>query len=263
MHTYYISCDGTGTDSVQSIVDEHLGNDLSVFEVMNFSDFDKVCSKILPLVNKGDLVIVDTLTILADNSRMEYKIGSDWKVSYWDFKDKLLTDTYTRNVYAAVSGLIMARLRNFRNMGCRLITTAHERSGADPNIPKSSKIRLPDLNSALTSSLTGSSSVTGRLMIEHEGRMNEDGEYLVRKGGRVLQIGPSDDYYTKVHFDDMWEDEDEPPFPTEIVRPSYPKLQKILGRQITWLTIYGPPGVGKTKFALSHFIDLESRGMGR
>lgn len=196
--------------------------------------------------------------MLADTTRTDFKLGTDPSKSYWKEKDRLVADTYTRNIYDAAGALTMRRLKNLKNLGAHLIVTAHERSGADPALPKSAKIRLPDLNSALCGSLIASSSIAARLTVNHEDEYDDDGNVVLPKGRRLLQVGASEDYLTKVHMDL----EDSIEMPEIITRPSIPKLAKILGFVPEFLTVYAPPGVGKSTFALSHYIDLDGSGIG-
>lgn len=256
--TWLFNSDQNGTDSINSIIAKNQDS-LTVIEVGSYEKFDNISKDLLEDIVPGDLVILDTISMLADTTRTDYKLGTDMTKSYWKDKDRLVTDAVTRNIYGAAGALIMRRLKNFRSMGARIIVTAHERSGYDPNIPKSAKIRIPDVNDDLCKSLTGSSSLVCRLTINHDEVTDEEGNVLLAVGQRLLQIKPSEDYYTKVHMDL----ESSYDLPDVISRPSTTKLAKILGHEPAWMTLYGPPGAGKTTFALSHYLDPEGLGIGK
>jgi hypothetical protein len=255
-HVYYYSCDGSGIDSVQDIIDAN-PKDLTAIEVLHFDQWDQHTQSIVPKIQKGDTVILDTITMFANSTRGDFKLGNDPSVLYWEKRNVYFSDKNYQTNYEAAGQMIMRRLKDLKNVGARIIVTAHEKEKEDQTVVPPIKRRGPDINDALLSNLVGSSSDVARLRVVFEDEFN--GEKLrFKRGQRVLEFGPSEDYISKVHVGLGLSGK----VPSVIIRPSYTKVCKALGKIPSWLTVYGNPGAGKSTFTLSSLIDPNGEGIG-
>jgi len=226
-----------GTDSIQHLVDD---NKIVHIPCPTFKAFDESARQLLTKVGLGDFIIVDTVTLLAETTRTDSKFGTDMEVSLWDQREKVLGDKNYLTVYQLAGTLIMKRLRNFRNVGARIITTTHEDEQRDDGTLM--RKRAPAVNAALYRSLVAASSDVIRMQIVHEPITDAKGVIKVPAGVRSLQLKSSDDAVIKTHvLRDVGEK-----LPRFIYNPSWQKLCAALGKTPSWLLLYGPPGVGKT-----------------
>jgi hypothetical protein len=254
---YAFFCDGNGYDSVADIVESNK-QQLSVFDVPNYEVFDLKTTDLLGRIKKGDVVILDTISSLANTTRGDLKIGNDPTQSYWAKRDKFMGDSMNRNAYDAAGQLILRRLKDFKAVGANIIVTVHESEREDMTVVPPMKKRAPDVNAALMGNLIGSSSDVVRLYVNADPVLDGEGKVKYPARSRMLQLGPSDEFVSKVHVPLEMSGK----VPQVIKRPSYPKLCKALGKTPTWVTVYGPPGAGKTTFALSMFLDPKGEGIG-
>jgi hypothetical protein len=254
---HYYSADGTGIDSVYDIVAKNKDR-VTATEVSSYQQWDEITQKLLTTIEPGDVVILDTITMFAEMIRTDLKIGSDPEKLLWAMKDKFFDHKSTWDYYDAATNLIMRKLKNFRSRGARVIVTAHERTDEDLTATPPIKRRVPDVNQKLATSLIASSSVVGRLRVIYENEYKGE-ELLRKKGQRVLEMGQSLEYVGKIHapLDVAMK------LKTTIDRPSLTKLYNMLGFEPSFITLYGPPGSGKSTFVLSDLVDLDGKGLGK
>lgn len=253
---YYFAADENGLDSVQSVIDSN-ADKLLVVPIPSYETWDNYSEPLMGKVKKGDVVILDTLSMFAETTRADLKLGNDANIRYWQHRQKLLGESNYGADYKAAQQLIMRRLKNFVSLGANIIVTTHEKEKEDHLVSPPIKRRGPDLNDALLGNLIGSSSDVARLRVIFEDEFS--GEKLkFKRGQRVLEFGPSDEYMSKTHVGLEMSGK----VPSAITRPSYTKVCKALAKKPTWLTVYGPPGCGKSTFALSMLIDPNGEGIG-
>ena len=234
---YLLNCDLNGNDSIQHLID---GKQITEFECGTFEAFDRACRSLLTKVGPEDTVIVDTLTSLANTTRGDAKLGTEDSESLWDKREKFLGDKNYLTVYELAGQLIMRRIKNLRARGAHIITTTHEDEQRDDGTLL--RKRAPALNAALFRSLMGASSDVLRLQILTEPIKNDKGETKVPAGVRTLQLRVSDDAVIKTHVRRDISDK----LPKFIINPTWEKLTAALGKNPSWLVLFGPPGVGKT-----------------
>lgn len=248
--------DGTGTDSVQNVIASH-SEEITAIEVESYEHWSEHTEEIMDNLTPNDVVILDTMTMFAEMTRTDLKIGNDPKQLNWAMRNKFFDHKNNWDYYDAATNYIMRRLKNMKNKGARIIVTAHERTDEDLTTTPPTKRRVPDLNQKLATSLIASSSVVARLRVIYENEYK--GEAIkYKKGQRLLEMGQSLEFAGKIHAPI----EVALGLPTTISRPSLPKLYKALGFKPTWLTVYGPPGSGKSTFSLSEFLDMDGSGIG-
>jgi hypothetical protein len=237
---YLLNADLNGNDSIAHLID---GGKVKELECGTFEAFDNHSRALLTKVSSGDIVIVDTLTSLANTTRGDAKLGNDESESLWDKREKFLGDKNYLTVYELAGQLIMRRLKNLRARGCHLITTTHEDEQRDDGTLM--RKRAPALNAALYRSLMGASSDVLRMQVLTDPITNSKGEVKVPAGVRTLQLRVTDDAVIKTHV----RREIGEKLPKYIYNPSWEKLVKVLGKTPSWLVLYGPPGVGKTSLS--------------
>ena len=244
MSVYLFNTDGTGNDGVRHLIDAG-----KVKEIIcdSFQDFDNNAKALLTEVTNEDFVILDTIGSLLETTRGDMKLGKP-ENSYWDRLDALMAGEVFGATYDASRILIMRRLVNLRNKGARIITVAHERDQRDEGGlgSKTSKQRAPAVSPRLYSDLLGRSSDMFRLTILTEPLTDSKGVVRVPAGKRQLQLRPSEDAVAKYQVRRDLSDKI-PPF---IFEPTWAKLTAVLGKTPSWLTLYGPPGAGKTTLAV-------------
>jgi hypothetical protein len=254
---HYFCCDGNGFDSVADIIEAH-PTAVTVHDIKSYEHFDDVSTKLLSKIKTGDTVILDTISSLANTTRGDLKVGTDPTQSYWAKKDKYMGDSTNRNAYDAAGQLILRRMKDFKAVGAYILVTAHESEREDITVVPPMKKRAPDVNAALLGNLIGSSSDVVRLFVNAEAVCDSEGNIKYPARSRLLELGPSDEFVSKIHVPLAYSGK----VPSIIKRPSYTKLCKALGKTPTWLTIYSPPGSGKSTFSLSMLLDPKGEGIG-
>ena len=236
MAVYLFNADLNGNDGIQ-----HLIGDGRVKEFLcgSFEVFDEAAYNLMYKVTSEDFVIVDTLTALSDVTRADAKLGNDANELLWDKRDKLQGEAYG-GTYEMARILIMRRLVNLRNRGAHIITTTHERDQRDDS--RQIKQRGPQISPKFYSNLMGQSSDVFRMQVLLEPIVDNDGKVKVPVGTRTLQLRESEDYVAKYQVRRDLSDR----IPRILYNPTWQKLCTTLGKVPSWLTIYGPPGVGKT-----------------
>jgi len=240
---YLFNADGTGNDGIRHLID---AGKIKEFLCTTFDSFDRTAHGLLTKVTPEDTVILDTIGALLETTRGDIKIGKPEEL-YWEKLDSLMAGEVFGATYDASRILIMRRLVNLRNRGARIITVAHERDQRDEGGlgSKTSKQRAPAVSPRLYSDLLGRSSDMFRLTILTESITNREGKVVVPAGKRQLQLRTSEDAVAKYQVRRDLSDKI-PPF---IFEPTWQKLTTTLGKTPSWLTIYGPPGSGKTTLA--------------
>ena len=242
MSTYLLDADMGGVDSVQDLID---AGTVKHIPVPSFPEYEAAVASLLPQVGPNDLVILDTISQLANSVRGDLKLGTDTNATLWDKRNVYFGDKNYLTVFEAASQLIMRRLKNLRARGARIITVCHEDDQRD-DISMTKK-RAPALNTAFYKALMASSSDVFPLSVQLEDKMNEAGDITIPRGTRILNLRMSEDYVTKHHTPMAVSLK----MPVGIKDPTLPKLYAVLGKKPSWLVLYGPPGAGKTTLACS------------
>ena len=243
---YYYHCDSNGTDSISDVIGH---KDLHRMAVNHYEDFDRHVTSIVNKLTPKDIVIVDTLNMLASTTRTDFKLGTDPTEQLWGKRERIIADKNYLTVYTGASQLILRHLKNCSRggEGARIIVTCHEAERVDESTIPPTKKRAPDLNAELLGSLIGSSSDVFRLTRLDDPIINDKGEVLLAAGTRLLQLHATDEWMAKFQV----------PLSKVagikkmLANPTSPMLCEHLGKVPTWLTIYSPSGVGKSTFVTS------------
>lgn len=246
---YLFSTDGTGNDGIRHLIDNKR---ITEFVCDTFDSFDRTAHGLLTKVTANDTVILDTVGSLLEITRGDIKLGKPEEL-YWEKLDSLMAGEVYGATYDAARILIMRRLANLRKRNARIVTVCHERDQRDEGGlgSKSSKQRAPAVSPRLYSDLLGRSSDIVRLSILTEPITNREGRIVVPAGKRQLQLRVSDEAIAKYQVRRDLSDK----IPSCIFEPTWPKLVSTLGKEPSWLTIYGLPGVGKTTLAVDSVED--------
>ena len=254
---YYFSTDGTGLDSVADIIEKN-DKDIVAMDVRTYNEFDTKVSALIPKIKKGDTVVVDTLDALTAMYRADARLGEDPTKSLWAERKIYMGDKNSWGLYTGAGETSLRHIKNMRSAGASVIVTCHEAEKKDETTIPPSKKRGPDVNPDLLGNLIGSSSDVFRLTKITDPIYGEGGEIILKAGARLLQLQSTDEIMAKFHvsLDKAMT------IAPAMSRPSYPKLCKYLGKTPSWLSVYSPPGVGKSTFALSMFLDKTGEGIG-
>lgn len=236
MAVYLLNADHHGNDGIAHLIES---KKIVEYVCDSFNSYDRYTYELMTKVGQDDFVIVDTMSSLAETTRGDLKIGSEDDGLIWDKREKLQGEAYGTS-YKTAQVLIMRRLVNLRKRRAHVITTTWETDQRDDGTKISQ--RAPDVNPKFFTALLGASSDIIRLTEVHEDIRDSSGNVKVAKGSRTLQLRPSDDAVIKVQVRrDLVEK-----IPKFLVNPTWAKLCTTLGKIPSWLTLYGPPGVGKT-----------------
>lgn len=237
---YLLDADMNGADSIAPLI---ASGAVTHLPCGTYPDFRDHTTRLLSKVGQDDVVILDTVTLMADTTRGDIKVGPAPEADLWEMRGKLLLDELNRNSYDAAGKMIMRPLRNLRARGARIITVCHE--GEQEDKTTLTKKIGPAVNPALFSSLVGSASDMFRLTMLSEPIIDGEGNVKIPAYARVLEMRPNEDALTKFHVArDLSEK-----IPKKLVEPTLTKLYKVLGKKPSWLLLYGSPGVGKTTLA--------------
>ena len=239
---YRLDADSTGTDSIQSYVDE--GSIINI-PCPTFSDFDKAARELQDTIEPGDAVIFDTLSSLLDTTRGDMMLGDDPRASLWDQHGKFFGDKQFMNTYRGAQNLTLRRIKNITNRGAHGIVICHESEGKDPMATM--KMSIPMVNPAMVDDLIATCSDVFRLNLATNDVVNDAGRTTIKAGQRVLYMRRTDDYTAKFHVDPRRRDPDK--IPSGILNPTFIKMCDVLGKVPKCVCIYAWPGVGKTTFA--------------
>jgi hypothetical protein len=237
---HLFNADGTGNDGIRHLIEE---GKITEYICRSFDDFDRQAHSLMTKIGPDDYVILDTIGGLLETTRGDIKLGGPDDL-LWERLGSLMAGEVFGATYDASRILIMRRLTNLRNRRARIITVAHERDQRDEGGlgSKSSKQRAPAVSPRLYSDLLGRSSDMFRLTILTEPITDREGKVRVPAGKRQLQLRITEDAVAKFQVRRELSDK----IPPYIYEPTWEKLTKTLGKIPSWLTIYGPPGAGKT-----------------
>lgn len=242
---YLLNADRGGADSVAHLI--RTGK-VTHLPCPTYQAYEGHCKDLLARQpTDDDLVILDTLTRLADSARGDMKLGADAE-SLWEKRNVYFSDKNYLTVYEAAGQLIMRRLRNLNNKGYRIVTICHEDEQFDQ--ATMGKKRAPAINEALYKSLMGSCTDCFRLSVLREDEVNAEGAVVASAGSRLLQTTMDDQAICKYQV----EANDDGSFrtvPRLIPSPTMRRVFKVLGKKPSWLVLYGEPGAGKTTLACS------------
>lgn len=235
-----------GTESVQDLID---AGKVKHITLPSFPAFDLACNDLVKAVTPEDVVILDTISTLANTMRGDFRLGVEESNDLWGKRNLYFGgDKNFLTQYEAAEKMIMRRLKNLRARGCRIVTIVHEDEQVD-QITMTKK-RAPQLNQAFYGSLMAHSTDVFRLSMFFEDVKGNDGKLLYKSGTRVLYLqsaeGP-EGHVTKYHVTRDVADA----LPKGIIDPTMSKLIATLKKKPGWLVIYGAPGLGKTTLACS------------
>jgi hypothetical protein len=251
---YLLNADRAGADSVAPFI---RSGKIVHLPCPTYVDFDK---HIAELVNKGgnpedDVIILDTISRLADTTRDDMTLGMEGNEQLWDKKDLYLKNKEYLGVYRAAGSFILRRLRNAAAVGYRIVCVAHEFAQVDEDTY--TKVKTAQVNPALYKTLIATSSDVMRLSIAREDVVDDAGRIVVRAGARCLQTTSDDTAECKYQV----EPDDEGNFPVVpkfIPDPNMRRVFRVLKKKPTFLTIFGAPGAGKTTLACSEAFTIKA-----
>jgi hypothetical protein len=203
-----------------------------------------------------DLVILDSVSRMADSTRGDFKLGPD-ETEFWGKRDIYYKgDTYNFGAYEAAGNFIMRHLRNLNVRGYRIVAICHEDEQKDEN--EGIKKRGPALNPAFWQSLRATSSDIYRLTVVPEDTTDAEGNLVARAGTRLLQTTLDEIAICKYTAPPTLEGEFKV-VPKYLANPTMRKITRMLGVQPDFVTLYGDPGAGKTTLACSDAFDVKPR----
>lgn len=218
----------------------------------DYNTFVDICDTLTSKVGPEDLVIVDTVTKLAETLRDNLLHGANPDDSLAKATEAMKGETYGRNSYAEAQRVVMRRLRNLRNRGARIITVLHEDEQIDP-YESTMKKRAPMINKAFYSSLIGASSDIFRLSFISSPMVDAGGKEKFPAYTRFLQLRDDENALAKFHVTPDISSK----LPKLLSNPTLSKLYKVLNKKPSWLICYGAPGVGKTSFCCNEAEESE------
>jgi hypothetical protein len=242
---YLLDADLGGSESVQDLIETER---IVEIPLPSFVAFEKAAVQLCRTVTKDDVVVVDTLSALANTTRGDLRLGPEEPEDLWSKRSLFFgADKNYLTQYEATEKMIMRHLKNLKTR-CHIITIVHEDEQVDPI--SMTKKRAPQLNQAFFGSLMASASDVFRLSMLFEDVKNSQGNVVHKAGTRVLYLQSAEgpDGHIAKHRTSR---EVAETIPKGIVDPTMPKLMKTLQKNPRWLVIYGPPGIGKTTFACS------------
>ena len=113
-----------------------------------------------------------------------------------------------------------------------------------------------DRRHAFIGDLIGASSDVFRLKALQEDVTDKAGNTAVKAGTRVLYLRGTDEFVAKYQV----AREHSEKIPKYLLDPTMPKLMEILNKKPKVLTLYGPPGAGKTTLAVSEAYTTKTKG---
>jgi hypothetical protein len=239
---YRLDADSTGTDSIQSYVDEHK---IINIPCPTFKAFDIAAADLQDKVEPGDAVIFDTLTVLLDTTRGDMMHGDDPSKLLWNEHEKYYGDKQYLNTYKGSQNLTLRRVRNLVNRGVHGIIVCHTKEGKD-QWDTLDKRAVPLVNPAMVDDLIGACSDVFMLeVLETDFYAGE--KVAIPAGEHVLWLRRTAAHTAKFHVDPKRVDPKK--IPDGIKDPTMEKLCGVLHKVPKCLCIYGHPGSGKSTLA--------------
>lgn len=258
---YLLDCDIKGHEVVNHLRAAGL---VTVMSCQTYDDFDKACIRLIPQVAPGDVIIIDTISSLANQTRGDHKLGIDMLDSVWDRSEIFFRDKYGQLGYEATQQQIMRRVRNFvavseimaekgvpSDQVLRVYIAAHQRDVTDQQTGMKG-VMGPDVNPAFFSALYGTSTDMFRLDVMLDPVIDENtGAVKIPADMRVLYLKRNSEMTAK----NRCRIDISSKLPNGILLPPHeyglPKLWKVLDRKSGCLVVYAPGGSGKTTFLCS------------
>jgi hypothetical protein len=245
---YYYDTDGKGARSISDVL-QAKPKEITRIAVNTYAEFDHHVASIAMKVTPNDLVILDTVNMLASMYRGDTALGVDPLRDLWELRSKIIGNQNHGAAYVGASTSIIRRLKNlFRcGEGARIIVTAHEAEKEDQTTIPPTKKRAPDVNPDFLKELMSSSSDVFRLWKIHEDIADDEGTVLLPSDSRILGLRETTEYVAK--FATPLADSSR--IKKALPNPTLPKLYEHLGYKPDWLLIYGSYGSGKSTLATS------------
>lgn len=246
-----LDADMNGTKSIQPYID---AGTLINLECPTFSEFDAHRLALQKEVQRGDFVILDTVSTMLSTTRSDRQLGSNSAEPLWEPKkiDRYFGDKEYLAVYNMAGQLVLRGLKNLRARGANIIAICHEDDVKDAIAGMT--MSGPKLNPAMVNELTAASSDVFRLVTLTNDRVDSNGTLLWPADTRVLYLRRSEDFTAKFHVPREFSAK----IPRAIPNPTMPKLWKVLHGIPEFLTIYGFPGTGKTSLAATVLDSLNA-----
>lgn len=251
---YLLDGDLSGIDSVQDLIE---ANKITRMPCRTYTEFVRHTKYLAEVVTPNDLVIVDTVSKLAETLRDDILHGEDQDDSLAAISKEIKGETYGRNAYQGAQRKFMRQIKNIHRAGdgARIITVFHETDQKDPYDVMQTK-RAPAINPAFYESIVSQSSDIFRLYVAAEDVIDpKTGAVKFPRRTRFLQLQDDEHALAKYHVRRDIADK----LPRRLPNPTLPKLWKLLGKQSAWTTIYGPPGSGKTTLVCSEVEESEKK----
>lgn len=240
---YRMDADQNGTDSIEPYIAS--GRVINL-DCPTFEHFDKHRVELQKKIQPGDIVCLDTLSTMLTTTRADRQLGNKIDEPLWEIGkvNKYFGDKEYLAVYNMATQLTIRALKNLRARGAQIIVLCHEDEMMDPMA--SMKMAGPQVNPAMVGELIAASSDVFRLVNLTEPRKDPaTGAIVVPAETRVLYLRRTDSYTAKFHV----ARERSMEIPKAIIDPTLQELWTKLGKESSWLTIYGHPGSGKTTLA--------------
>jgi hypothetical protein len=249
---FLLDGDLSGFDSVAHLLDT---GQITRLPCRTYTEFITATRELALKVTPADLVIVDTVSKLAETLRDDILHGENQENTLAEISREIKGETYGRNCYQAAQRVFMRQMKNIHRAGdgARIITVFHEKDQKDPDDVTLMK-RGPSVNAAFYDSIVGQSSDIFRLTVAVEDVLGQDGKVKYPRKTRFLQLQDSEEALAKYKVSPAVSEK----LPRRIVNPTLPKLYKVLGKKPSWLSIYGSPGTGKSTLACSE-IEIKEK----
>jgi len=249
---YRLNADMNGTDSIQNYIDSGQIIDLVCDSA---ETLDKHRLFLQSTVEKGDFVMMDTISTMLDTIRESRALGTNPAEPLWDPKkiDKYFGDKEYLSSYKMAGGVAMRVLHNLAERGAHVICLAHESEVKDPMAQM--KIIGPDVNPAMVDTLIGASSDVFRLQALTQPMYAADGTIAYDVDTRILWLRRQASFTAKFGVKREIADK----LPKGLPNPTMIDLFRLLDKVPKFMTIYGHPGAGKTSLGASAADFIASR----
>lgn len=244
---YRLDADLNGTDSIAPYIKSatNPNGKITNLACSTFEEFDKHRVELQKSIVPGDIICLDTMSTMLTTTRADRQVGNKIDEPLWEPNKikKYFGDKEYLAVYNMATQLTIRALKNLRARGAQIICLCHEDEVMDAMAGM--KMAGPQVNPAMVGELVAASSDVFRLVNLTAPILNPDGSTKVPTGERILYLRRTDAYTAKFHV----ARERSEKIPSGIINPTIAKLCEVLGKQPSWLTIYGHPGAGKTSLA--------------